>query len=228
MTLQLSYKPNSAGIDTGRYELSHHNFRDDQVATWSLDEIAYFLTSDHWEDRIRAELLRQHRRVTLPDQFPCIYETEDSPNQQRSSAHFRLHAWVKSSDISLLHAVLDCYQELWDCYTSQWGGRRSPHLRGRAPRRSRPARCLPARRNAGTGHRLDDADAPRHVPPSIRTTQEDAPEPRQAADGQERIEVMCGFRCGSVPVTFKGRTRERPQRARQEEHRRGRRVDGRS
>lgn len=121
MTLQLSYKPNSAGIDTGRYELSHHNFRDDQVATWSLDEIAYFLTSGHWEDRIRAELLRQHRRVTLPDQFPCIYETEDSPNQQRSSAHFRLHAWVKSSDISLLQAVLDCYQELWDCYTSQWG-----------------------------------------------------------------------------------------------------------
>lgn len=119
--MQLTYKPNSAGIDTGTYDLTDHSFRGDPVACQSLNEIAHFLTSDHWEDRIRAELLRQQRSVTLPDQFPCIYETEDSPNQRRSGAHFRLHAWVKSPDISLLRAVLDDYQELWDGYPAQWG-----------------------------------------------------------------------------------------------------------
>lgn len=69
---------------------------------------------------MRAEVLRRHTAITLPDQFPALYERLDSPHQQGVSRS-RPHAWVVSSDIAMLEELLPRYQELWDAYTAQWG-----------------------------------------------------------------------------------------------------------
>lgn len=117
----LRYRPNSAGIDTGRYDLgSLGGFTDDPVTHAGLTDLASLATSADWEDRVRAEVLRQRLTITLPDQFPCIYETPGSPNLARNK-HKRPQPWVVSPDIDMLHALLADYQELWDSYTAQWG-----------------------------------------------------------------------------------------------------------
>ena len=64
--------------------------------------------------------MRKRIRVTLPDGFPVIVETAESPNKQRD-LHPQPHPWVVSPDIEMLHELLPDYQELWDGYTSQWG-----------------------------------------------------------------------------------------------------------
>lgn len=122
-TEPIAYEPNSAGLDVGRYDLgSFSHFRDDLVAQTGLVHLTGLASSPDWEDRVRAEVLRQRLRITLPDQFPCIYETVDSPSRS-GSAHLKPHPhpWVKSPDITMLEALLSDYQELWDAYTSQWG-----------------------------------------------------------------------------------------------------------
>lgn len=122
--MDIIYDPGTAGHDTGKYEITYgHRFALDTVGHLGLDAIAELSKSPHWQDRIRAEYLRHHRRVTLPDQFPCIYETPDSPNRAGTPMPDGF-AWVTSPDEDLLHAVLADYQELWDCYTSQWGPNR--------------------------------------------------------------------------------------------------------
>lgn len=89
--------------------------------------------SDAWEDRVRARAILQAVRPTLPDAFPVIYETEESPNLRRSWAGpveipdpaYRSraeHVWVAHPDHDLLVALLPEYQALWDAYTEQWGG----------------------------------------------------------------------------------------------------------
>lgn len=118
----LVYQPTTAGLDAGRYDVSYpgREFRDDLVALAVFPDLPVLASSPHWEDRVRAEVLRQRLRVTLPDQFPCIYETADSPNQRRHP-NPQPHPWVISPDLDMLTALLPDYQDLWDSYTSQWG-----------------------------------------------------------------------------------------------------------
>lgn len=119
--VDLDYQPSTAGIDTGSYNLAHaDSFRDDPVAQAGIDDLARLYASPHWEDRVRAELLRRRVQVTLPDQFPCIYERPDSPNNARSPKRPPF-VWVVSPDIDMLARLLPDYQDLWDSYTSQWG-----------------------------------------------------------------------------------------------------------
>lgn len=120
-TRDLAYTPSPAGLDTSKYDVSRDSwFAGDPVFAFCVDDLAVLATSDHWEDRVRAEVLRRRLTITLPDQFPCIYETSDSPNQSRHK-HKRPKPWIISPDIDMLHALLPGYQELWDNYTSQWG-----------------------------------------------------------------------------------------------------------
>jgi hypothetical protein len=117
----LAYTPTTVGIDTGKYDVGQFaNYRGDTVSEATVRNLADLATSEHWEDRIRAEVLRERIEIRLPDQFPCIYETADSPSRA-GLAHPRPNPWVISPDIDMLHALLDDYQELWDAYTSQWG-----------------------------------------------------------------------------------------------------------
>lgn len=119
---ELVYEPTRAGIDTGRYDVStpRYGFDSDPVAAAGVTELARLATSPHWQDRVRAEVLRQEVKITLPDAFPCIYETADSPTQA-GLKYPRPKPWVVSPDIEMLTALLPDYQELWDSYTSQWG-----------------------------------------------------------------------------------------------------------
>lgn len=118
----LVYQPDTAGLDVGRYNVNHpgREFRDDLIAASDFPDLPALASSPHWEDRVRAEVLRQRLRVSLPDQFPCIYETVDSPNRQRHLTP-QPHPWVISPDLEMLTSLLPDYQELWDSYTSQWG-----------------------------------------------------------------------------------------------------------
>lgn len=136
----LTYTPNNVGIDSGDYRLDERMaFVEDWVSQTSLPDLAHLATSPHWEDRLRAEILRSRSRISLPDGFPCIYETPDSPSQERL-LHPRPKAWVVSPDESMLTELLPVYQELWDHHTAQWGqtSRRVfalGHLDGLSPRR---------------------------------------------------------------------------------------------
>lgn len=119
--LPLNYQPTTAGLDTGRYDVAATDaWGADAVTSASVDDLPRLADSPHWEDRIRAEVLRRNLAIRLPDQFPCIYETADSPTKS-AHMHKRPTAWVISPDLDMLRALLDDYQELWDAYTSQWG-----------------------------------------------------------------------------------------------------------
>lgn len=89
------------------------------TAAEALAQAAELARSPRWEDRVHAHQIVKATEVTLPDGFPCIFETADSPRRRGLRAEPR--AWVVSPDLGLLHALLPDYQELWDAYTSQWG-----------------------------------------------------------------------------------------------------------
>lgn len=119
---QLHYSP-SGGESRPKYDTSQWRcFREDPVAEASAADLDRLATSPHWEDRVRAEVLRQHLRVELPAQFPCIYETSDSPRRAGAMSPSP-QPWVVSPDIEMLTVLLPAYQQLWDSYTSQWGPR---------------------------------------------------------------------------------------------------------
>lgn len=120
MNNDLTYTPNPAGTDTHTFSIQSGSFFGDMVSSCSIAELHALSQSDDWQDRVRAEIVRERSTITLPDGFPCIYEQEDSPNK---SAHKypAPTAWVVSPDIDMLRELLPLYQELWDAYTSQWG-----------------------------------------------------------------------------------------------------------
>lgn len=104
-----------------RYDASEwRSFRDDPVRAATVDDLAVLSRSPRWEDRVRAEVLRRHIEVTLPDGFPCLYERADSPTRQRV-LNPQPSPWVVSPDVEMLQALLPDYQRLWDSHTSQWG-----------------------------------------------------------------------------------------------------------
>ena len=127
----LLFIPSTAG-DTRRYEVSGltaaRYWRDDIVTDMSITDLARLAASDDWRDRIRAEQVRAATKITLPDGFPCIYETADSPSQKRSSgiggtpmtpsdSTSRPYPWVVSPDLDMLTELLPEYQAMWDDYT---------------------------------------------------------------------------------------------------------------
>lgn len=117
----LAYTPPRVGIDTHTYALRFRDaFTADPVVRLGIDDLPSLATSPHWPDRVRAELLREQLSVTLPDQFPCLYETPDSPSQSRRK-YPAPNPWVVSPDIDMLHLLLADYQQMWDAYTDQWG-----------------------------------------------------------------------------------------------------------
>lgn len=119
--MSIRYSPSTVGLDLGLYDLSlRDSLRDDVVASATIDDLAELARSPHWEDRIRAEHLRDRTTITLPDQFPCIFETPDSPNRADLKYQFPF-ARVVSPDMDMLVELLPDYQELWDSHTSQWG-----------------------------------------------------------------------------------------------------------
>ncbi len=117
----IGYEPSSALRDNHRYKVREWYYASDPVLNVAqLADLPALAASPNWEDRVRAEVLRQRSKLTLPDQFPVLYETPDSPNQA-GHTHKRPKPWVISPDIEMLEALLERYQELWDAYTSQWG-----------------------------------------------------------------------------------------------------------
>lgn len=116
---ELIYEPGACdshrGFDFGRYG----RFDGDPVTCMSLDDVPRLAASADWRDRVRAEQIIQTDKVFLPDGFPCIFETEDSPNQNRSPrtkhrSSMAYRAWVVSPDEDMLKELLPDYQALWD------------------------------------------------------------------------------------------------------------------
>lgn len=136
----LRYEPNTMGIDSGDYRLDERGgFAEDWVGATTIADLPALAQSPDWEDRLRAEILRQRTRITLPDGFPCIYELAESPSRS-NTLHPRPRPWVVSPDEEMLAELLPVYQELWDHQTRQWGpGSRRVfalgHLDGLSPRR---------------------------------------------------------------------------------------------
>lgn len=117
----LTYKPTGANPGSPRYDVDEARaFAGDQVAYATLTDLPDLASSPHWEDRVRAEVLRERTKIVLPDQFPCIYETADSPHQA-GVKYPKPSPWVVSPDIDMLTELLPTYQEAWDAYTAQWG-----------------------------------------------------------------------------------------------------------
>lgn len=121
MSSQINYKPTTGGIDTGEYDVRDRDgWRKDSVVRAGIEDLAALAHSSCWEDRVRAAVLLDRIEVTLPDQFPCLYEPAESP--RRSGAlRSQPFVWVASPDIDMLRALLPDYQELWDSYNAQWG-----------------------------------------------------------------------------------------------------------
>ncbi|WP_311245264.1 MULTISPECIES: hypothetical protein [unclassified Microbacterium] len=127
----ISYQQSTVLYDTVQYTLENVNalsrFRGDHVLVEARNaehpylEMMMLAASPHWEDRIRAKALHLDldREITLPDDFPCIYEPADSP-RRRSAHHAKPFVWVASADEALLHQVLPHYRELWDSHQAQW------------------------------------------------------------------------------------------------------------
>ncbi|KQU35792.1 hypothetical protein [Rhodococcus sp. Leaf233] len=136
----LRYEPNTVGIDSGDYRLDERGgFAEDWVSAATMADLPSLAQSPDWEDRLRAEILRQRTRITLPEAFPCIYEVAESPTKAKA-LHPRPQPWVVSPDEGMLAELLPLYQELWDHQTRQWGpGSRRVfalgHLDGLSPRR---------------------------------------------------------------------------------------------
>ena len=111
----------ATGMRGARYDVDEDRaFAGDQVAYATLADLPDLAASPHWEDRVRAEVLRERTKIVLPDQFPCIYETADSPTKA-DHKYPAPSAWVVSPDVDMLTRLLPIYQEAWDAYTSQWG-----------------------------------------------------------------------------------------------------------
>lgn len=125
MSQDVGYAPRS-NLDH-RYDLSTTNitfrFREDQIINEVIarphvddvfEEIARLSVSKDWQDRVRAEALRSaaSNRITLPDQFPCIYDA--------NSTHAPNRVWVVSADVKMLQTLLPLYIELWEAYDAQW------------------------------------------------------------------------------------------------------------
>lgn len=139
---ELIYEPGACdshrGFDFGRYG----RFDGDPVTCMSLDDVPRLAASADWRDRVRAEQIIQTDKVFLPDGFPCIFETEDSPNQNRSPrtkhrSSMAYRAWVVSPDEDMLKELLPDYQALWDHHVlvdnAHWGpGARRTFAVGRA------------------------------------------------------------------------------------------------
>ena len=120
--LDIIYRPYPEGVRTYDTGNGKHWYRDDPViAAAGIEELTELASSPNWQDRIRAEIVRSSTRITLPDQFPVLYERADSPNRARSGSFATENPWVISPDIDMLEELLPRYQELWDSYTSQWG-----------------------------------------------------------------------------------------------------------
>jgi len=133
----VSYTPTSALLDNHQYRIesvSASDFADDAAFVDAREnalpglDVLLLSVSPHWEDRIRASLLRETRadRITLPAGFPCIYEPADSP-RNANRIHAEAFAWVVSPDVDMLHELLPLYQELWTAYENQW-----PHTPNRS------------------------------------------------------------------------------------------------
>lgn len=130
-TEPLAYTPSPVGLDTHRYDIDGpnalHRYPDDakvQAAAQSANphaDIAVLALSPHWEDRIRANAVRAalHNGISLPNDFPCIYEPAGSRNAANTPRRTPF-AWVVSPDEAMLHDLLPLYRELWDAYESQW------------------------------------------------------------------------------------------------------------
>lgn len=130
MTVEdLGYKPRPYNDHV--YDLADVNvgmrFADDPVVASAANTPENLLleshrlsSSGHWQDRIRAEILRREAKeaITLPDGFPCIYEPADPHYATR-----RPFVWVASPDADMLQRLLPYYQELWRAYASQWPGK---------------------------------------------------------------------------------------------------------
>lgn len=122
----LGYLHTKPGIDQGRYDMGDFelrygkSFASDPVGSATVEDLAALMVSPNWEDRLRAEIVRARINVTLPDDFPCIYETPDSPHRSGTKDP-EPNPWVVSPDIDMLTTLLPLYQELWDSYTNQWG-----------------------------------------------------------------------------------------------------------
>lgn len=127
MAPDIGYTPThqpSYTYDLGTSNIARR-FRTDPIITDAMthldvdaifEEVARLSVAEDWQDRVRAEALREaaHESITLPDQFPCIYDV---------NSHHRIpsyRAWVVSADADMLEALLPLYQELWDAYKSQW------------------------------------------------------------------------------------------------------------
>lgn len=127
----LAYTPSTVVLDDHHYGVANVNAAASFTGDGALEhatasELPTLQTlllslSPHWEDRIRAAVLRVEQReaITLPDGFPCIYEPADSPKKAGllRPAPF---AWVVSPDEEMLHELLPLYRELWDAYENQW------------------------------------------------------------------------------------------------------------
>jgi hypothetical protein len=121
----LSYTPSTVLMDNHQYKIESVNassrYEDDAMFQRSdLDdlpflEVALLSYSPHWEDRIRAAVVREMVRdeITMPDGFPCIYE----PAKSNRNAPF---VWVASADETMLQELLPLYRELWSAYEDQW------------------------------------------------------------------------------------------------------------
>lgn len=131
MNGDLIYTPGTV-MDNHRYEFDRWGrFDGDAVEDMSWDDIGALARSEDWQDRVRAKQLQESLIIRLPDQFPCIYETPDSPNLQRypdTGVHREtndMRAWVVSPDEDMLNELLPDYQGLWDHHilecNSHWG-----------------------------------------------------------------------------------------------------------
>lgn len=120
----LVYQPPKPDVayDSHAFDLSHYgnHWQNDIVNDLDpLDDLVDLAKSGDWQDRLRAEMLRNRLKIVLPPQFPCIYEVPESPNLDGRQTHDP--AWVVSPDVDMLNQLLPDYQELWDCYTAVWG-----------------------------------------------------------------------------------------------------------
>lgn len=127
----ITYTTSTALYDDRRYIIdqvnTHMRFAKDPVYATALDQdfptLATVMLSQSpaWEDRVRAANLYTSQRdlITLPDDFPCIYEPATSPRQ--AGVRFpQPHPWVVSPDEAMLCELLPLYQELWGTYEAQW------------------------------------------------------------------------------------------------------------
>lgn len=113
------HNPISFGIDVN----AHNRFHEDPALQGTdqerVNRLPILARSDDWQDRIRAQIIIDSLVLSPPDDLPVIYETEDSPYQQRYASKtfpYRAsqHVWVIHPNPAVLEEVLPGYQALWD------------------------------------------------------------------------------------------------------------------